>query len=72
MTKFLQMWKEETEELVLAWKGGRATQAATTHFEDRRGPRAEECGQALRAGKSGKVDSPLESLERTSPANTVI
>lgn len=72
MTNFLQMWKEETEELVLAWKGGRETQAATTSSEDRRGPRAKECGQALRAGKSRKVDSPLESPERTSPANSAI
>ena len=34
MTKFLQMWKEETEELVLAWKEGSETQAAITGFED--------------------------------------
>ena len=72
MTKFLQMWKEETEELVFAWKEGRETQAAITGFEDRRGPRAKECGQALRAGKSKKVDSPSESPERTRLANTVI
>lgn len=69
---FLQTWKEETEDLVSAWKEGRETQAAIAGFEDRRGPRAKECGEALRAEKSNKVDSPSESPERTSPANTVI
>lgn len=51
---------------------GKETQAALTGFEDRGGPRAKECRQALRAGKRKKVDSPSESPERTRPANTVI
>ena len=45
MTKFLQMWKEETEELVLAWKGGRATQAATTALKTDEGPEPRNAGR---------------------------
>lgn len=73
ITTFLQTWKEETEDLVFQLKEGRETQAAIAGFEGRRGPRAKECGEALRAEKSNKVDSPSESPERTRPShNTVI